>query len=182
MIDWSDPQAVMAAGTVASAVFAALALVLSIVGLVRSARASMEATAARQDATAAQWKMSEHLEAIAAATAEAAQAAARGESAPSAVMRGGRLSARLWRSGRSERLSIANTGAESVTVLEVDLDDPSILVGGAREALQGAELDPGEQLDVVAALSMATRLPINVRLLWRDASGEHAREQRLTLQ
>ena len=182
MIDWSDPQAVMAAGTVVTALFSALALVVSIVGLVRSARASSEATAARQDANAAQWKMSEHLEAIAAATADAVQATARGDGTTSAVMRGGRLSARLWRAGRSERLSVANTGAESVTVMDVELEDPSILVGGALESLQGAELDPGDQLDAVVALSMATKLPMNVRLRWRDASGEHNRDQRLTLQ
>jgi hypothetical protein len=182
MIDWSDPQAVMAAGTVATVVFAALALLVSIVGLVRSTRASSEATSARQDANAAQWKMSEHLEAIAAATADAVKAAARGDAVSGAVLRGGRLSARLWKAGRSERLSIANTGAESVTIMDIELDDPSILVHGARESVHGAELDPGEQLDLVVGLSMATKLPMNVRLRWHDASGEQTRKQRLTLQ
>lgn len=76
-----DPDAVMAAAAVVSALFAGLAVVLSVIGMVRSTRASRDAQAAREDATSAQWKMSEHLETIAAAQAEAAQAMAAGQPA-----------------------------------------------------------------------------------------------------
>lgn len=55
----------MAAAAIVSVVVALAALVVSIVGLVRSNTASKDAQAARENATSAQWKMSEHLEAIA---------------------------------------------------------------------------------------------------------------------
>lgn len=175
-----DPEVVMAAAALASALFAALAVVLSVIGMVRSTRASQDAQAAREDATSAQWKMSEHLEAIAAAQAEAAKAMAAGR--PTTGPRGGRLSARLAKRGRGERITVANVGAEPATIVDILVDQPSILVSDQVEGARGAELDPGEEFHLVVALTLGTRFPIEVTLRWQDSNGVTERVQRLSLE
>jgi hypothetical protein len=124
--------------------------------------------------------MSEHLEAIAAAQAEAAQAMAAGR--PASDPRGGRLSARLAKRGRGERITVANVGAEPVTILDILVDQPSILVSGQVEGARGAELDPGEEFHLVVALTLGTRFPIEITLRCQDSTGENERVQRLTLE
>ena len=175
-----DPEVVMAAAALASALFAALAIVLSVIGMVRSTRASRDAQAAREDATSAQWKMSEHLETIAAAQAEAAKAMAAGQ--PTTGPRGGRLSARLAKRGRGERITVANVGAEPVTILDIVVDQPSILVSDQLEGARDAQLDPGEEFHLAVALTLGTRFPIEVTLRWQDSNGVTERVQRLTLE
>lgn len=171
-----DPETVMAVAAIVSAVFALAALIVSIVGLVRSVSASKDAQNAREKATGAQWKMSEHLEAIAEAQARALE---RGGQPAGGV--GGKLSARLVSVGRGDRLIIANVGTQALTVEDIGLDHPNVLVHGATESVIGAELEPGEDLSMIAGLTLGTKLPLTVTLRWRDSGGEtHERVQRVT--
>lgn len=167
----------MAAAAVVSAGIAGLAIVLSIIGLVSSAKASTKAQDARNDATNAQWKMSEHLEAIAAAQADAARAA--GGSTPIGV--GGKLSARLVPSGRhSYKLVVANVGTQALIIEAIEAGQEDILIG-ANDVIE-AQLEPGEEVSLLAAITMGTEIPINVTLRWRDSDGEsHERLQKVTL-
>jgi len=169
----------MAVAIAVSAAMAVLATGLSIVGLMRSVSASKDAQAAREKASTAQWKMSEHLEAIAEAQAQAARIAAQGGAPPTRDH--GRLSARLVRQGRGERLVVANVGTMAVTVDGVEVQ-PNVLLGDQVDEIVGAELDPGEDLTLLAALTMGTRLPLSVTMRWRDSQGAtHERVQTVTL-
>lgn len=168
---------------VASSVIALGALVVSIVGAVRSTKAAKDAQAARELASSAQWKMSEHLQAIAEAQAKLVQVArtqSGGEQMGLLVAPkgGGRLSARLSKVGRSERLVVANVGTEEVEVLGVDVD-PDVSVSGAP-SIEGVSLDPGEDFAQLVAITMGTRLPLAVTMRWRDSSGEQERTQKVT--
>jgi hypothetical protein len=168
-----DPQEVMAAAAVVSAAIALVALGISIVGLVRSKSASKDAQAARENSLSAQWKMTEHLEVI-------AEAQARAATTGQPVSRsGGRLSARLINTGRSSRLIVANVGTESLTVRGVETDSNFVLDDLAD--IVGAELDPGEELSLIAAITMGTKLPAAVTMRWADSLGEHERTQMVTL-
>lgn len=174
-----DPEVVMAAGAVVSAVIALGALVLSIIGLVRSNSAAKDAQTAREDATSAQWKMSEHLETIAEAQAQAALATAHGGSVSGRAA--GRLSARLASAGRGERLIVANVGTQALTIESIDVDE-DVLTAGQIEEVLGAELEPGEDVSLVVGISFGTRLPLTVTLGWRDHDGQaRERVQKVTL-
>ena len=176
----NDTEIVMAGATVASAAVALTALIVSIVGMVRSNSASRDAQAARENATSAQWKMSEHLQAIAEAQAIAAQAAA-AEGRSTVGSRSGRLSARLVDRGRSQRLVVANVGTRALTIEGIYVDQ-DILVGGVADDVAGASLEPGEDVALIAALTLGTRFPVSVTMRWRDDNGEqHERTQRVTL-
>jgi hypothetical protein len=166
----NNPEVVMAVAAVISALLALGALGVSIVGLVRSVSASKDAQTAREKATSAQWKMSEHLEAIAEAQAEAVQAVARGRTTVDRVA--GKLSARLMGRGRGQSFIVANVGTGPLTIEGIELDQPDVLVHDALAGVLGAELEPGEDLSMIAGLSLANRLPITVTLRWRDHDGE----------
>jgi hypothetical protein len=168
-----DPQQLSANAALASALVALFALALSIIGLVQSKSASKDAQVAREKASNAQWKMSEHLEAIAASLT--------GGMAPSASM-GGQLTARLVRRERGERLVIANVGTHPLRIGDVAVDPPNVLVGDMLQELQGSELLPGEDQTVPAVLTFGTRLPLRVTLRWTDLDGQpHEREQLVNL-
>lgn len=170
-----------AAATIASAIIALAALSVSIIGLVRSNSASKDAQAARENATSAQWKMSEHLQAIAEAQAETARSATHPKSTGVGQV-GGRLSARLVYGGRSHRLTIANVGTQTLTVEGIEVDPDDVLVGQGKAEIVGAELDPGEDFSLLAALTLGTKLPLTVTTRWRDASGaHHERVQKVTI-
>lgn len=176
LTDW-----LQASSAIASAVFALGAVVVSIWSVIRSTNASKDSQAARELASTAQWKMTEHLQVI--AEAQAAVARNLGSTAPTSQSigprQGGRLSARLVKIGRSERVLIANVGVEPVEVLAVDLP-PDIAVSGAP-SIEGVELDPGEDFGILVAITMGTVLPITVTMRWRDTTGERERTQKVTL-
>lgn len=169
---------VMAVATMMSVLVALVALVFGMLGFARGGRAESDAKAARESAVGAQWKMSEHLETIAERLADAATSAAAGGA--KAPIHAGRLSARLSSPSKNRhRVTIANVGTDTLRVLEVQLPN-DLRVSGGGDAV-GAELDPGEEHHIVVGLSMQTRFPIPVQLRWEDDSGEHEREQKLTL-
>jgi hypothetical protein len=71
----SDPDVIVAVSALASAIVALGALVVSISSVIRSTKAGKDAQAAREAASTAQWKMSEHLQVIAEVQAELAKTA-----------------------------------------------------------------------------------------------------------
>lgn len=173
--DW-----LQASSAVATAIIALGALLVSIWSVVRSTKASKDSQAARELASTAQWKMTEHLQVIAEAQATLAKnlgtsTLAGGSPTPT---QGGRLSARLVKSGRSERLVVANVGVETVEVVSVEIP-PDIAVGGAP-SIEGVELDPGEDFAIVVGITMGTSLPVTVTMRWRDSRGEQKRTQKVT--
>ena len=173
--DW-----LQASSAIASAIFALGALVVSIWSVVRSTKASKDAQGARELASSAQWKMTEHLQVIAEAQATVAKNLKSGTPGGAAVQtQGGRLSARLTKVGRSERLAVANVGVEALEVVSVDVP-PDIAVSGAP-SIDDVELDPGEDFGIVVAITMGTSLPITVTMRWRDSRGEQERTQKLSL-
>lgn len=177
-----DPQVLAAVAASVSALTAVAALVLSIIGLVRSNSASKDAVGAKENAASAQWKMNEYLQTIAEAQAEAAKQLARGGTPSN--HRPGKLSARLVRSGlgRGHRLIVANVGTEPLMIDGIDVQSADILAHGATADFVGAELEPGEDVSIPAALDFETRLPLDVTLRWRGSSGEpHQRTQRVPL-
>lgn len=166
----------------ASAVIALGALVVSIWSAIRSTKAGKDAQTARETASTAQWKMSEHLQAIAEAQAKVAEAAVSptmpGGSASSPTKQGGRLSARLTKMGNSARITVANVGVEEVEVLSVDVAPDVSAHGGP--SIEGVSLDPGEDFSLMAEITLDTSLPLTVRMRWRDSGGEQEREQKVT--
>ena len=82
----------------------------------------------------------------------------------------GRLSARLEPRGRGHRLIVANVGTASVTVEGVEVEPSNTVLG--TEDLAGAELEPGEDYSLPAAITFGTKLPLAVALRWQDSSGE----------
>lgn len=176
LADW-----LLASSAVASALFALGALIVSIWSAIRSTKAAKDSQTAREMASTAQWKMTEHLQVIAESQAKLAQSLESGGSVANVgrTAQGGRLSARLVKTGRSERVLIANVGVEPVEVISVDIP-PDIEVSGAP-SIEGVDLDPGEDFGIVVAITMGTRLPITVLMKWRDSLGEHERNQMVTL-
>ena len=178
-MDTSEWAAVAA---VVSATMALGSLVVSIWSVVRSTNAVNDAQVAREMATTAQWKMTEHLQVIAEAQATMAQAlSAKGSGtyvAGSPISQGGRLSARLVHRGRSDRIVVANVGVEEVEVLSVEVD-PDVLVEGDA-SVEGVSLEPGEDFTLIAALTFGDALPLNVTMRWRDSEGERERTQKVT--
>ena len=174
--DW-----LLASSAVASALFALGALAVSIWSVVRSTKAGKGAQAARELAGTTQWKMTDHLQVIAESQAKLAHNLGTDASAGQAALtsRGGRLSARLVRMVRSDRLLIANVGVKPVEVISVDVP-AEIAVNGAP-SIEGVELDPGEDFGIVVDISMGTSLPVTVTMRWRDSGGEHELTQEVTL-
>ncbi|WP_030159198.1 hypothetical protein [Glycomyces sp. NRRL B-16210] len=168
-----DPQYLAAVAAILTALIALFALGLSIIGVVQSKSASKDAQAAREKASDAQWKMTEHLETIAVSLRESSISGA------AAGSLGGQLTARLVRRGRGESLVVANVGTQPVRVEDIAvIDQPNILIASQVEPLRGSELLPGEDHSVLAALSLGTRLPLKVALKWSDFDGQqHEREQ-----
>lgn len=76
---------------------------------------------------------------------------------------------------------MANVGAEPVTILDILVDQPSILISDEVEDARGAELDQGEEFRLIVALTLGTKFPIEITLRWQDSNGENERVQRLTL-
>ena len=174
--DW-----LVAASAIASAVIALGALIVSIWSAVRSTKAAKDSQSARELASTAQWKMTEHLQVIAEAQATVAKnlQGATPAKGSATQTQGGRLSARLIKVGRSERLVVANVGVESLEVLSVEVP-PDIAVSGAP-SIDGVDLDPGEDFGIVVAITMGTTLPVLVTMRWRDSRGEQERTQKLSL-
>jgi len=170
----NDPQVLAAVASLLSALVALFALGLSILGLIQSKSASKDAQAAREQASNAQWKMSEHLEAIAKSLRNGASLSTPSESLP------GQLTARLVRRGRGERLVVANVGTQPVRIEGIDvIDQPNVLIRTQVDPLIGSDLLPGEDHSVLAAPSLGTRLPLKVLLEWSDPDGHLQQREQL---
>jgi hypothetical protein len=78
-------------------------------------------------------------------------------------------------------LVVANVGTRALTIEGIYVDQ-DILVGGVADDVAGASLEPGEDVALIAALTLGTRFPVSVTMRWRDDNGEqHERTQRVTL-
>lgn len=171
-----DPQNLAAAAALISAGIALLALILGIIGLIQSKSASKdaeaasrEAQAARESSSDAQWKMTEHLGAIAVSMRDGASTSEKAA---------GQLTSRLVQRGRSHRLVVANVGTAPVRIEDISVGQDDVLIGDMVESLRGSELLPGEDHSILAAITFGTNMPLNVTLRWTDPDGQsHEREQ-----
>ncbi|MDN3243188.1 hypothetical protein [Glycomyces tritici] len=149
-----------------SALIALLALVISLIGLMQSRSASKDSKTARDKASDAQWKMSEHLEAIAGSLRIPER------SSGSPVPMTGLLTGRLVERSGIGMLVVANIGPQTVRVEGIAADQPYILRRDQIEILIGSELLPGEHCTIPANLGFGTSLPARVTFKWIGPDGE----------
>lgn len=113
--------------------------------------------------------------------AQRKQEAAKGTNQSEDAAKGGTPSVRLVRrSSRSENLQIRNMGPGAIEIVDLQvLGQPEVVVHGGGDP-RGAELLPGEEFNVLVALTLGTHLPLEVLTKWRDDQGIHDRLQRVS--
>jgi len=81
----------------------------------------------------------------------------------------------LYASGNSHRVELSNKGdatAADVDIQFLDQDEDSLLPEGERkDKLPIPELEPGESVTLVVALTMGHWPPFKIALSWKDHPG-----------
>lgn len=161
---------------------AILAVLISLTGLLISIRSSRGTKHTREGMVRVQQQMADALGRVAEAQeAQRKQEPTSGPTKVEASAKGGTPSVRLVRQRpRSENLQIRNIGPGPIEIVDLQvLGQPEVVVHGGGDP-RGAELLPGEEFNVLVALTLGTQLPLEVLTKWRDDEGVHDRVQRVS--